>query len=148
MRTVKNTKMAASVRYWMRLVPLSFSFFWLTLSKILRFLRCKMDEVRKVCLQSVKPACSVEKSQKYISLSLPYFLFFLFHLTGLFLTINVPLILKLRQIIFLGKLFQGIFWGVKKVDAPSKYPDKWLWTISGVKKFWAPPKYSLKQPIK
>ncbi len=46
------------------------------------------------------------------------------------ITINVPLSLKIRDIIFLaGKLlygpFQGIFWEVKKVLAPSKYPLKW-----------------------
>jgi hypothetical protein len=39
------------------------------------------------------------------------------------ITINVPLILKMREIIyFAGKLlygpFRGIFWGVKNVEAP------------------------------
>jgi hypothetical protein len=46
------------------------------------------------------------------------------------ITITVPLVLKIRDIIFLaGKLlygpFQGIFRGVKKDLAPSKYPLKW-----------------------
>ncbi len=46
------------------------------------------------------------------------------------LTINVPLILKMRDIIFLGGAnfflghFRGYFEGVKKVEAPSKYLEK------------------------
>ena len=75
------------------------------------------------------------------------------------LTINAPLILKMRDIIFFaGKLlngpFQGIFpggqdfdpkiapccardnLGVKKVEAPSKYPEKWpiMWFAQNKKK--------------
>jgi hypothetical protein len=48
---------------------------------------------------------------------------------GQIITINVPLILKMRIIFlranyFMG-YFEGYFEGVKKVEAPSKYPEKW-----------------------
>jgi hypothetical protein len=47
------------------------------------------------------------------------------------LTINVPLILKMRWIIFFMRAnyfmghYEGYFEGVKKVEATSKYPEKW-----------------------
>ncbi len=52
------------------------------------------------------------------------------HLKHHFININVLLILKMRKIIllranyFIGH-FKGYFEGVKKVEALSKYPEKW-----------------------
>jgi hypothetical protein len=57
--------------------------------------------------------------------------------TTAYLTINAPLILKMRDIIFFLRAnyimghFKGYFEGAKtfltpkKVEAPSKYPEKW-----------------------
>ncbi len=82
----------------------------------------KKDVFLIICISGFYMKCCKEKKRKIFDLSL---LVQQVH-PGL-ITINVPLFKKLRDIIFLGgeNHFMDNL-GVKKVEAPSKCPEKWL----------------------
>jgi hypothetical protein len=90
--------------------------FFPTLAWIFPFILLVKPRARDLLFESWKKACSSECNS--------------FLLWWQIITINVPLILKTRDINFLRANyfmghFKGYFEGVKKVEAPSKYPNKW-----------------------